>query len=344
MLPYSPLHHLLARATGDAAGDDLRQRLRRADRIRGRRRARAARTDRRRVPRPRPPDPHPHRRLGGPRRSTRRCARHPLLIRRSRGYVADERRPAARGRAPDPRLRRRAQEHLLPRSRTPRLGRPPHRRPAQLGDAAARSRPGSRISSGCSRSSRALVAHDLHPDYLSTRYALEREGVETEAVQHHHAHLAACLAEHGELGPAVGAIFDGAGYGGDGTVWGGEILVGGLAEFERAGLLFPVRLPGGDAATREPWRMACAWLGAAFETERRRDPAAARGKRSQAAIGTRLWPDRRRYELAADDQRRAPLRCRRGALRRARPGRSRGPGGDRARGARRSARSATPTA
>lgn len=108
----------------------------------------------------------------------------------------------------------------------------------------------------------AAVAHDLHPDYLSTAYALEREGVERVAVQHHHAHLAACLAEHGERGPAVGAIFDGAGHGGDGSVWGGELLVGGLDGFERAGSLWPVRLPGGDRAVHEPWRMACAWLSA----------------------------------------------------------------------------------
>ncbi len=105
-----------------------------------------------------------------------------------------------------------------------------------------------------------VVAHDLHPDYLSTGYALGRDGAEHVEVQHHHAHLAACLAEHGESGPAVGAIFDGAGLGPDGTVWGGEILAGGLTGFERAGHLWPVRLPGGDAATRQPWRMACAWL------------------------------------------------------------------------------------
>jgi hydrogenase maturation protein HypF len=108
-----------------------------------------------------------------------------------------------------------------------------------------------------------VVAHDLHPDYLSTTYALAREGVEHVAVQHHHAHLAACLAEHGETGPAVGAIFDGAGLGTDGTVWGGEILVGDLHGFERCGHLWPVPLPGGDAAAREPWRMACAWRMAA---------------------------------------------------------------------------------
>jgi hydrogenase maturation protein HypF len=108
-----------------------------------------------------------------------------------------------------------------------------------------------------------VVAHDLHPDYLSTKDALEREGVEAVGVQHHHAHLAACLAEHGETGPALGAIFDGTGYGADGTVWGGELLVGGLEGFERAGSLWPVRMPGGAQAIREPWRMACAWLVAA---------------------------------------------------------------------------------
>ncbi len=105
-----------------------------------------------------------------------------------------------------------------------------------------------------------VVAHDLHPEYLSTKYALERVDLEPLAVQHHHAHLAACLAEHGERGPAVGAIYDGTGYGTDGTIWGGELLVGGLEGFERAGHLLPVRLPGGQRAIREPWRMACAWL------------------------------------------------------------------------------------
>jgi hydrogenase maturation protein HypF len=110
-----------------------------------------------------------------------------------------------------------------------------------------------------------VVAHDLHPDYLSTAYAREREDVELVAVQHHHAHLAACLAEHAHEGPAVGAIYDGTGYGADGSVWGGELLVGGISGFERAGTLHPVRLPGGDRAVEEPWRMACAWLLAAGE-------------------------------------------------------------------------------
>jgi hydrogenase maturation protein HypF len=105
-----------------------------------------------------------------------------------------------------------------------------------------------------------VVVHDLHPDYLSTRYALGREDVKLLSVQHHHAHLAATLAEHGETGPAVGAIFDGTGYGTDGTVWGGEILVGSLDTVARAGRLRPIRLPGGERAIKEPWRMACAWV------------------------------------------------------------------------------------
>jgi len=129
----------------------------------------------------------------------------------------------------------------------------------------------------------ALVAHDLHPDYLSTRYALEREGVETLAVQHHHAHLAACLAEHGRGEAAVGAILDGSGYGGDGTIWGGELLVGDLTGFERVAHLRQVPLPGGDAAVREPWRMAAAWLAAAGE-EHAEPPAGLAG-----AIEPRTW-------------------------------------------------------
>ncbi|UTI64030.1 carbamoyltransferase HypF [Paraconexibacter antarcticus] len=108
-----------------------------------------------------------------------------------------------------------------------------------------------------------VVAHDRHPDYASTAYALDRDGVRTVAVQHHHAHLAACLAEHGETGTAVGAIYDGSGHGEDGTVWGGEILVGDLTGFRRAGHLHPVRLPGGDHAARQPWRMAASWMIAA---------------------------------------------------------------------------------
>jgi hydrogenase maturation protein HypF len=111
-----------------------------------------------------------------------------------------------------------------------------------------------------------VVAHDLHPEYLSTKYALEleRDGVELVGVQHHHAHLAACLADNGEPGPVIGVGFDGLGYGTDGTIWGGELLVCDLAGFERAGHLEQVPMPGAAAAIREPWRMAAAWLHAAY--------------------------------------------------------------------------------
>ncbi len=118
-----------------------------------------------------------------------------------------------------------------------------------------------------------VVAYDLHPDYLSTGYALARDGVEHVGVQHHHAHMAACLAEHGLCeSDAVGAIYDGTGYGTDGTVWGGELLVGGLAGFERVGTLWPVRMPGAAQAIRQPWRMAFAWLVAAFGEPRPPSP------------------------------------------------------------------------
>jgi hydrogenase maturation protein HypF len=136
-----------------------------------------------------------------------------------------------------------------------------------------------------------VVAHDLHPEYLSTKHAVAREGVRLVGVQHHHAHLAAVLAEHGETRPAVGAIFDGTGYGEDGTVWGGELLFGGLEDFERVGLLFPVRMPGGEAAIRQPWRMACAWLVAAYGEARQSPRSLARqvdkhawGQVSQLAV------------------------------------------------------------
>jgi hydrogenase maturation protein HypF len=112
----------------------------------------------------------------------------------------------------------------------------------------------------------AVVVHDLHPDYLSTAYALARDDVQLIGVQHHHAHLAAALAEHGLRGPAIGAIFDGTGYGTDATVWGGELLLGGLDGFDRVGSLHPVRMPGGAAAVRQPWRMAASWLIEAFGT------------------------------------------------------------------------------
>ncbi len=107
------------------------------------------------------------------------------------------------------------------------------------------------------------LACDLHPDFLSTRHAeglMNRRGLPLARVQHHHAHLAAVLADNHEPGPAVGLICDGTGYGADGTIWGCELLVGDATDYERAGHLRYVPLPGGDAAVHEPWRVAAAWL------------------------------------------------------------------------------------
>jgi len=105
-----------------------------------------------------------------------------------------------------------------------------------------------------------VVVRDLHPGYLSTRIArelAEEWGLpEPLAVQHHHAHVAAVAAEHGVEGPVVGVAFDGTGYGDDGAVWGGEILVADLAGYRRAGHLRYAPMPGGEAAIRSPWRMA----------------------------------------------------------------------------------------
>lgn len=105
----------------------------------------------------------------------------------------------------------------------------------------------------------ALVVHDLHPEYLSTKWAQEQH-VELLAVQHHHAHIASCLADNSMRGPVVGLAFDGHGYGPDGTLWGGEFLVADLVGYERAGHFRPVPLPGGSTAVRDPWRMAAAHL------------------------------------------------------------------------------------
>ncbi|NQT91199.1 MAG: carbamoyltransferase HypF [Lentisphaerae bacterium] len=105
-----------------------------------------------------------------------------------------------------------------------------------------------------------IVAHDLHPDYHGTRYALG-SGIPTcEPVQHHHAHIAACMAEPRLAGPVIGIALDGMGIGDDGTMWGGEFFVADLGSYRRVCSLKPYRLPGGDEATKNPERMAFSCL------------------------------------------------------------------------------------
>ena len=240
MLPYSPLHHLLLADVGEPLvmtsgnvsdepiayeDDDAR---------------RAAGRHRRRVPAPRPADPDAHRRLGAAGRA-RAAAAAAALARRG----PERARAAGAG---------------APATCSPAA---PSSRARSASPAAAA--PGSRTTSATSRTSRRcgsfeegiahferlfavapeVVAHDLHPDYLSTTYALAREGVEHVAVQHHHAHLAAVPGRARRDRRRRSARSSTApGSGTDGTVWGGEILVGDLRGFERAGHLWPVRLPG----------------------------------------------------------------------------------------------------
>jgi hydrogenase maturation protein HypF len=108
------------------------------------------------------------------------------------------------------------------------------------------------------------LACDLHPDYLSTRWAEEQKGLPVLKVQHHHAHIVSAMAEHGLAGTVLGIACDGTGYGPDGTVWGGEVLAAGAGSFERLAHLACVPMPGAAAAIREPWRMAVSYLRDAF--------------------------------------------------------------------------------
>jgi hydrogenase maturation protein HypF len=141
------------------------------------------------------------------------------------------------------------------------------------------------------------LAYDLHPAYLATQYALKRaklENLPASGIQHHHAHIAACMSEHGldENEPVIGVAFDGTGYGEDGAIWGGEFLLTTYANFERPYHLAYVPLPGGDTAIRQPWRMALTWLGhAGLEWETGLPPVTASPEQLQVLryqIETRL--------------------------------------------------------
>ncbi len=112
-----------------------------------------------------------------------------------------------------------------------------------------------------------VLAYDLHPDYFSSRWALSQTGIRMVGVQHHHAHIASCMAENQLEGRVIGFALDGTGYGTDTRIWGGEVLVADYLDFRRAAHLAYVPLPGGEAAIREPWRMAVAYLAQHFGRE-----------------------------------------------------------------------------
>ena len=260
MLPYTPLHHLLLRdvrrplvmTSGNLSeepiamsDDDAKRRLASiADAFLGHDRAIASRAD---------------------DSVAATCSGRPVIWRRSRGFVP---RPILLGR-PFRRPVLACGAHLkntfcIGTGDSAYLG--PH-----IGDLENLETYGSYLDA-IARMERFLgvrpevVAHDLHPDYLSTRYARsERGALERVAVQHHHAHVAAAMAEHGLEGPVLGVAFDGTGYGTDGTSWGGELLLARYAGFQRIARLRPVRLPGGDRAIREVWRVALALLDDAFD-------------------------------------------------------------------------------
>ena len=111
-----------------------------------------------------------------------------------------------------------------------------------------------------------LIVHDMHPQYFSTKWASEQFDIKTIAVQHHHAHLAACMAENKLSDPVIGIIMDGTGYGTDGTIWGGEILVGDYNNYDRFAHFEQIPLPGGDAAIKSPWRTAISYLYKTFDS------------------------------------------------------------------------------
>ena len=117
----------------------------------------------------------------------------------------------------------------------------------------------------------AVVAYDMHPDYLSTAYARSRPEALKVPVQHHHAHVVSAMAEHGIDGPAIGIAYDGTGYGMDGTSWGGEILLATPRDFRRVATFRPLRLVGGDTAIRQPWRIALALMLDTYTDARHRD-------------------------------------------------------------------------
>ena len=168
------------------------------------------------------------------------------------------------------RLRRGAEEHVLPRQGRARVGGPSHRRPRRTTRRCARSATASSTSSACSRWSRRSSRTTCIPSTCPRSTRSSCDGVRAVGVQHHHAHLAACLAEHGESGPARRGDLRRHRVRQRRHGLGRRAALGDLAGVRaRWAISVPVRMPGGEAAIREPWRMACAWLAAAYGTPQR---------------------------------------------------------------------------
>jgi hydrogenase maturation protein HypF len=136
-----------------------------------------------------------------------------------------------------------------------------------------------------------IIAYDLHPNYFSTKWALARKGVRHVGVQHHHAHIASCMAENHLDCDVIGIALDGTGYGTDGHIWGGEVLIAGFEDFQRAAHFEYVPMPGGDQAIREPWRMAVAYLYQHFGCELLKLPFASTIEPSQLKLVLRMMDE-----------------------------------------------------
>ncbi len=182
----------------------------------------------------------------------------------------------------------------------------------------------------------ALVAHDLHPDYLATRFAKDyasqrADSVRLVGVQHHHAHIASVMIENRETGPVIGIALDGTGYGTDGRIWGGEFLIADLTDFERAGHIKYVPLPGGDAAIRHPYRVALSHLHAAGVADLAGTARAMFGEYPGRRARSGRAADREERKLHGHVERGTSLRRRVGDPRGLSRDQLRGPGRDRAR-------------